>query len=321
MVVQSIRAFFLVFTLCIVSCTSVQTDPRTLFVTDDRQPTPYVIDLLKLDGLYDPNDSLDDIVHKTQKNWIAVIQGKEGKERADLVDSPQRQQIYKQVFALTEQIGLFAERKPIRQNYRYGICLGAFLSGVRSRLADLVDAWQQGVRFESLVFLTGERYLRKGPGQQDDFAALCDPSLSPLPFKKDWQSPNLDSIAYETEYDMVRLVWDQVQLPEDMASALEGKVIFVNAPKGKAARPSTKDTYTTWLNEYHPEPGSIFVTSYPLIWSYQHLAAVNILGKNYPLDTAAKALSDDDIKQYYKAMVSLVFDTVAKCLYEIQRDK
>lgn len=74
---------------------------------------------------------------------------------------------------------------------------------------------------------------------------------------------------------MMRLVLDQVQLPEDMAKALT--VIFVNAPKGNNARPSTKDTFHTWLTAHHPQPGTILACSYPLLWAHQQLAGESIL--------------------------------------------
>ena len=124
--------------------------------------------------------------------------------------------------------------------------------------------------------------------------------------------------AYETEYDMTKLVWDQVDIPDDMEQALLGKVFFVNAPRGQQNRPSTKDTFQTWLEEFHPKPGTILAYSYPLLWSYQQLAAETALLKTgFVIDTAAPGFSEQERLQHREKMVSLVFDTVTKCLYEI----
>lgn len=292
-------------------------DPSSIFVTEQLSPSPLLIELLIADGLYDPNDSFREIVQKTQRKWIAVRQGENHKERSDLVDSPERQAIFGKVIDIAFKMGLFSEHPPVLQEYKYGVCLGAFLNGVRGRLARLIDAWEKGIRFESLVFLTGERYLRSGKGEQDDFALLCDPTQSVLPFKPDWQPPDRNQINYATEYDMVKLIWEQTAIPESMERVLKDKVFFVNASKGNASRASTKDTYITWLEEFKPVPGTILAASDPLLSVYQQLTGMAIMGQKYPLNTFAPGASSALMKKYERGLVSLVLDTVAKCLYEI----
>lgn len=293
----------------------LERDPSHLFITKEGNPTPPLIELLKLDGLYEENDTLADIVQKTQEKWVAVFQGRGNKERTDLQDTTEQQEVREKVEAIARSMGLFAQRKPALAHYDYGVCLGSFLDGVRMHLRQLVRAWEDGVRFDSLVFLTGERYLRKNPGQQDDLEKLKDQSQSPLPFKQGWNFP--ESAKVETEYDMVKIIWDQIQLPKDMAEALEDKVVFVNAPRGSQERPSTKDTYELWLKEFNPPPGTVLAASYPMLWTYQQLAGENVLGRNYPLDTIAPAVTEKELDRHKHAIVSLVHDTVAKCLYEI----
>ncbi|MBS0655520.1 MAG: hypothetical protein JSR46_07080, partial [Verrucomicrobia bacterium] len=68
-------------------------DPARWFITQEGRPTERLISLLKVDGLYDPHDGLKEIVAKTQKKWVQVIQGQGGKERADLQDSAQQQKV------------------------------------------------------------------------------------------------------------------------------------------------------------------------------------------------------------------------------------
>lgn len=292
-------------------------NPSHIFFTKNLEPTPLLVELLILDGIYDPNDTIKDIVRKTQEKWIAVRQGKNQIERSDLIDSEAQKAIAPRVIDIASRMGLFGESPPVIRNYTYGICLGAFLNGVRGRLALLIDAWNRGIRFESLFFLTGERYLRSGSGEKDDFALLCDASKSILPFKPNWQPPKRDSIEYDTEYDMVKIIWEQTAIPQSMEEELDGKVFFVNAKRNDAPRPSTKDTYEVWLKEYHPIPGTILATSHPLLWLHQQLVGMNILGKHYPLNTIAPAVNASLIQAYGKGMVSLILDSVAKCIYEI----
>lgn len=292
-------------------------DAREIFILPDGSPNPNLAALLDLEGLYDPADRLAEMVKKTQRCWIAVQQGRGEKERVDLVDSPERVRIREKVIAIAKEMGLFQGSKPRHERYRYAVCHGSFLSGVRLHLFQLVNEWKQGIRFDSLVFLTGERYLRKGAGEEDDFAKLLDAKASLLPLKSTWIPPSLDQICYQTEYDMVKLVWEQVQLPLEMAAALEGKVLFVNALKGNAARPSTADTFRFWLQCFHPQPETILAPSYPLLWRYQQLTGLRILGPGFQLDTIAQPVTGEELDKYRHSIVTLIFDTVAKCLYEI----
>ncbi|MBA3815598.1 MAG: hypothetical protein H0X29_03590 [Parachlamydiaceae bacterium] len=284
--------------------------------------TDNMIELLKLDDLYNENDTFSEVVKKTQKKWLAVVQGKAmqetadpkaNTERNDLKDASKQIAIKQKVERVARAMGLFDNRNPILSNYKYGAWLGSYLQGVRNNLEELVKVWQNGCRFEKLVVFTGERYLRKENGQEDDIKMLCDPKQSPLPFKEGWKLPT--NSKYETEYDMMRLVFDQVQLPKDMEEELLGKVEFVNAPKGQNVRAGTKDCYVTWLKT-NPEAGTIVAASYPLLWVIQQIAGETILGEKYPLDTIAPALSKEDYEKYKHAVV-IVHDTVTKCLYEI----
>lgn len=295
----------------------VDHETSELFLNSKGQLTSPVIELLKLDNLYDPQDTLQDVVAKTQKQWLAVRTGIGGKERRDLVDTELQQLQLKQVEAIAHKMGIFNPKPPRFNHYNYGICLGAFLETVRIRLAMLVDLWKQGVRFDTLVFLSGERDLRKNEGDIEAMSELCHPKSSPLTIKKNWKLPA--ESPYASEYDMVRLVWDQTEIPEDMAEALKGKVIFVNASRGDKPRASTYDTYKVWLQEYQPPGGTLLVPNHPYIWPLQDLIGKNVLGNAFILDTVTP---EKDLFGYdRKNFVSLFHDTIAKCLYELSRSR
>lgn len=263
-----------------------------VFIDNSGKATVALQQLLALDGLYDPQDTLDEIVQKTQKSWKRVHHGANGFELADLVDSPKQLQIREDVLSIARQMGLFDEKKPSSTHYDYALCAGAFLQGVRLRVNELIQAWKQGVRFDQLVFLTGDRALRKAPGEKD--------FLQDIP----------EGYPYETEYDMVRLVWEQTQIPEDM----EIQVVFINAKcPVNQARISTKDSFNAWLLDYNPTPGSCLSASHPLYWTYQELGFAL---SGFSVDCIAPS-AEGFLKQNDSRIVSLIFDTIAKCLYEI----
>ncbi|MBS0634079.1 MAG: hypothetical protein JSR37_01280 [Verrucomicrobia bacterium] len=293
-----------------------RSDPATWFITAEGKPTERLVKLLSIDNLYDPNDGLKEIVAKTQKAWIQTIQGQNNKERNDLKDSALQEKNRKQVEEIVQELGLFDARPPSLRRYDYGACLGALLDGVRRRLSELIELWNSGTRFDSLIFFTGERYLRKGEGQDDALEKLCNPVNSPLTIKAGWKLP--EDARYDTEYDMCKLVWEQTELPEDMRVALKDKVVFVNSPRpaGKE-RPSTKDCYATWMTEMNPSSGTVLAISHPLLWTYQHITGENILGEKFPLDTCAKAATPEMRQKEQARIVSLIQDTAAKCLYEL----
>ena len=150
----------------------VSRNPAYLFLTKDEKPSEYLKELLNIDHLYDANDSLEDIVKKTQKFWLQTVQGAGGKERIDLVDADFMMARKNKVLDLTKNLGLFEQQMPIIDNYDYAICLGTLLEDVRVHLYNLVEAWKRGVYFKSIVFLTGERYLRNKEGQNENIGNL-----------------------------------------------------------------------------------------------------------------------------------------------------
>ncbi len=271
----------------------------TLFFTDDGRPTKGLVALLELDGLYDPADTLVEIADKTQKAWIQVNHGIGNKERTDLQDSQQQLAKREQIIAAIEALGLFQAQMPSKERYDYAVVSGAFLESAGASLTFIINTWKRGTRFDAIVFLTGERPLRKGPGQEDDPA-----KLKSFP----------ENMPYETEHDMCKLLWRDADLPEDMRV----QVSFINAraPTG-FIRPSRRDCFEEWLKS-NPKPGTILAASHPLYWSFQQLAGENVLPDGFTLETCSDAATEDFRKPYANRLVSVMLDTIAKCIYEIK---
>ena len=265
-----------------------------LFITDHGTPTEPLQELLG--ELYAPDDTLEDIVAKTNRAWLQVNQGQ--KERTDLVDTPEQSEKRRKFEAVVSEMGLFEAQKPKQKNYAYGAVYGAFVDATRASLNYLIEAWKEGTRFDTIVFFTGARPLRKQPGQEDDPAKFANfPENAP----------------YETEYDMCKIILEEANLPEDM----KVKIVFVNAkaPPGMT-RPSRKDCFEEWLKT-NPPPGTLLAASHPLYWSYQQLAVENSLPQGFTVDTCCNEATEALRSRYEKRLVSLLQDNIAKCLYEI----
>jgi hypothetical protein len=274
--------------------------------------TAEVIELLKLDGLYDPKDTLEQVLAKTDKRWRKVAAGTNSIERRDLKDDSKQLLSAEKVIAIAKKLGLFDTRKPALQNYDYCTILGAFKDTMQERIKVAADAWESGVRFKQIVFLTGERRLRNMPGEDESVEKLYEPPKRGLPLKRDFR-PIV--YKYVTEYDMAQFIWEQARLPKSMREAIDNRtltVTFVNALKGTKERPTTQDTCQEWL-EKNPRAGSVLAVSTPPFWSYQHLVIQNALGPKFLVDTISPQMD----AQQTDNKVSLIHDTVHKCLYEI----
>ena len=290
--------------------------PAPLFVSKDGELTSVMVTLLKSCGLCmeESHPSLAQAVAETQKAWVGVRLGQNNKERTDLKDTAERAALRSAVDTCANKLGLYNKREHVFPKYTYAVCHGAFLDGVRNNVAGIIKLWNDGVRFKSLVFLTGDRTLRKD--REDSVTKLEDGSGYPL-FKKGWKMG--PDVKYDNEYDMVRLVWEQTELPEGMAAALKGSVVFINAPKPEGAeRPGTKDTFREWLKT-NPECGTIIASGRSVLWPYQQLVGETALrGTGFALDTVSSEVSQSELDLYKDRIVSIVLDTFAKCLFEIQ---
>lgn len=281
-------------------------------IDQQQQPTSLLKQLLLLYGI--SANTLDEIVTETQRHWIAVQQGAGGIERRDLIDNPAQQALREQTINLAVQLALFEARNPTFNHYPYAICLGAFLEGARARFALLLDMWKNGIRFDSLIFLGSDRPLRSKKGENEELTILCDQAQAPYAFKPGWLRPNPEA-RYETESDMLKLIWEQADVPQDMLDQLQGKVVFIEARSVRGKRPATGDCFREWLKNENPQPGRVLAASSPLLSNYQHLVGLNALGPDYPLETICRAGNPSEAK------VTVILDTIAKCLYELAHSR
>ena len=56
-------------------------------------------------------------------------------------------------------MGWFEAKHALKNHYQYGVVLGSLYTSVQKRMHFLLEEWNRGVRFDTIVFLTGQRPL------------------------------------------------------------------------------------------------------------------------------------------------------------------
>ena len=267
-------------------------------LTDDGQPSPLLQDLLKELNVQH-NDTLTDIVGKTQKAWLRPA----GKERWHIVPSG-KQYDEKKVKVLLRKLGYMERVLPCQDQYDYALIHGGSVTSLRTRLAYLINLYQQGTRFGKIIFLSGQRPLDP---EQEGSAILLDKHNNVLPFKEGW---NFDGVLPHNEYELARFVFEQAKIPVEMQKI---EAIFVNAQgkteaDGTYHRPTTEDTIREWLTS-NPLPGTCVAVSHQPYVSYQHSVLMTFLPDTFGLDTVGERSSET-------LGVEVYLDTVARHLYQ-----
>ncbi len=225
------------------------------------------------------DSTLDDIVAKTQNAWVQSRERWQFDKRYE----EKRDQIVEQ---LQKMSLLQAIPSPI-QHFDYAVVHGALYQRVCSRFSYLVEQWKKGVRFNQIIFLSGNR---------------------PLDAEKEKE---LLLRGITTEFEMAKMVYLETDLPEGMCDV---DVKFVYTPlKENGKRPSTPDTVHEWLLS-NPTPGSILAVSNQPYVIYQHAVMQQLLPSGFLLMTIGDQASKN-------LPVSVHLDNLAKYLYEVKKAK
>jgi len=148
--------------------------------------------------------TLDGIVNSTQKLWLRP----KNKERWQIADKYIDRR--SELLPLLRRIGCIDEVKPKKRDYDYALFLGCALFRARKRLAHLIKLYKQGIRFNSIVVLSGQRPLDNGIESREELL-MGDESI--LPIRRGWRSTGE---MPKTEIDMIRLLFEQTGLPDGM---------------------------------------------------------------------------------------------------------
>lgn len=288
---------FLVVTLITVS---VILSPKKETSILDNQGNPSETLLVLLDELNVKHDgTLKSIVEVTQKEWLRAS----GKERWDMQEKYQDKR--EVLFSYFKKLGLIDQIKPRSKKYDYALMLGATLPRVRDRLSYLANLWDDGVRFNKIIFLGGQRPLED---KFENKEKLLDTNNPYLPFASNW---SLNGELPKTETEMMKFVFDQSNLPEEMKKL---DIVFVDAPMkqkedGSLKRPTTEDTILDWLKT-NPRRGSCIAISNQPYVSYQDSILKTHLSKEFYLETVGKALDNNSDR------MTMILDNLARYLYQ-----
>ena len=224
-----------------------------------------------------PSDA--DLVAETQKKWLR----KSGQERWEVAELSTDQKAYVLDWAVKQ--GFFIPWKPAASSYDKALILGATDSRMEMRLNFLKELWNEGVRFQEIVWLTGDRPL----------------------------DPRVDRLAdrCKLESEAARIIWEESDLPKEMRAV---NVLFIAAPMkqegASLARPNTKDTLVAWLNHSPVPCKALFISDQPFC-GYQFAVIKDTLPDAFAFDVAGQGA--DPLKHPSSAAVTL--DSIARWIY------
>lgn len=258
-----------------------------------------IIPLEQLKGIPADQITLQQLVDATQKEWLR----KPGSERWQIEEK--FPELRTKIIGALDEIGLFTEIKPSDKKYSYCLILGATVQRVRTRLAYAIALYNAGIHFDRIIFLGGQRPL---DANIESAAMLVDPANGELSIRADWQQP---APLPTTEYGMMKLVYDQADMPAAFASI---PVTFIDSPMqqkpdGTLARPTTGDTIKDWLAT-EPKTGScLFISNQPYV-GYQDAVARTFMPATFGVETVGPRVDKDD------ELVAVLLDTMARWLYQ-----
>ncbi|MDD7805340.1 MAG: hypothetical protein PUP46_07245 [Endozoicomonas sp. (ex Botrylloides leachii)] len=278
----------LLWTVIMLLSTSLQADENTLFDQLDQLET-----LLQV-----PHQ-------KTRASMIDAAQvwrRQKDKERWDVQPMQLSPKVKKEAMDLLTSMGLVNALKPDKQHYDYILWLGATIPRMRSRLNQIINLWNQGIRAKHIVSLTGQRPLT---------AKIDKPKLL-------LQEANLstkNSLVYPSnETEAAKMIWLLKDLPTTMQTL--GCQFISSERRWQSTywqRPNTRDTLKKWLAT-KPTPGSVLVISDQPNALYQKVVTETELPDTFTVSVSAEAISS-------KNDISLYLDALALWLHNMPREK
>lgn len=132
-------------------------DPKPVINTDGKVAAE-VQELWKITGVpVSSDDDLKTYVNLIQKAWF---QRSSGKERSEFTDDFKHKK--SEILAEFDKLGWRKAIKPIHQKYDDVYIPAAKAITVQGRINYLVKLYNEGLRFDRLIVLTGQRDLAKG---------------------------------------------------------------------------------------------------------------------------------------------------------------
>lgn len=207
----------------------------------------FLLFLLPLSLIAGPIETLESITDCPSIGWIQ--QGERWTFENWMEDKRE------EILPYFAEMGYFNEKHASENYYTYGVVLGSLHASVTRRMAFLVEEWKRGVRFDTIVFLTGQRKLHP---EKEPFDHL------------------------EMEVDMMKWVWEEMDVPAELRAL---PLIVIDAkPHPFRKRPNTMLTVKQWLQK-DPKPGSCLVFSCQPYLNYQEQILKMVLPETFTVET------------------------------------
>ncbi|OGN62905.1 MAG: hypothetical protein A3F09_00200 [Chlamydiae bacterium RIFCSPHIGHO2_12_FULL_49_11] len=239
--------------------------------------------------------------------WAQVHLLRQGERWEEQVD--RFEALRQSIQPLLQNLGFIDAAFPHFSEYRGAIVHGGLLSRVRLRLHYLVKLWENGLKFEYLYFLSGQRPLER---EQEGVASLVSGEGSPLKMRIDFPLPKQFPT---TECEMTQFVWAQSEIPQTMRQEVE--VHFIDAPMKTGSssttllRPTTDDTVKYWLQENPPYGRYLAITNAPYM-NRQDLVIRTLAPKGYGFDTVGSGANEQE-------KIAIIIDELARSIFQMDR--
>lgn len=220
-----------------------------------------------------------DLIEETQKHWIRKCQ-----ERWEMEElSPDQKEL---VLSWAMKQGLFSSWKPLCKAYDEAIILGGNTEVMKKRLNYLKDCWNEGIRFEKITWLTGDRPLNKNV---DDFLGRA-----------------------RNESEAVRIIQHEIPLPKELSLL---PVVFIALPMkeedSSLKRPNTEDTIIEWLKIKQKSRKVLFISNQPFC-GYQFA----VINTNLPQDIQFDVCGPGIDPKNYPNIAAITLDSIARWIYQ-----
>lgn len=217
--------------------------------------------LFKLGGVQNAEEAQETWIQKGDR-W--TFQNRYESKREEILDT-------------LSSMGWFEAKHASKNHYQYGVVLGSLYASVQKRMNYLVEEWNRGVRFDTIVFLTGKRPLH--PTKEKEFKG--------------------------TETTMMLQTWDKTEMPQALRDL---PLVVVDAPPiPERGRPTTESTLYAWL-EKKPDPdSSLFFSNQPYV-HYQQVVIQSVLPRSFKVETVGPKGGEN-------LPTSVLLDNVGKWLY------
>lgn len=254
----------------------------TAILDSEQKPSDLLLEILSLTHI--PHDgTLKNIVELTQNQQPVGFIRPLGKERWEIDDIHEDNRLA--ILKTFEKMGVLDALYPVDMHYDYGIVHGATLDRSQSRMLFLIELHNKGIKFDNIIVLSGKRILTEDERKRLNYAA-------------------------ENEYEMVKIVWSQLDIPEKLKQI---PITFVDSPMiekdGVVTRPTTGTTIKTWLKS-NPKPGSALTISNQPFCEYQDSVTRTYLPRSFQIETVGPAADQDEIR------ISVLLDNLARWLYQ-----